>query len=246
MTSTCVSVRFLWRSGPKTVFCLNECLAIICHYSDNIIWRSSKVCIWYDYNTAFQKQTQKSENMIPALPSSAPNNVWKNNTCKVFRIKTYINDTGMYLMKTVTSCNLGDEGRWLVFCENYLAAIDNLTLIWSITSAALRLYEFSSHLWYCWREGTQWSRQLLRWRDALQCDEPGKWLAMTENGTWWLWETGVRLHVIRCKLKPDCMRLLRLGKARGRIGTNSTLLYFFFFFFCHWTLWVRPRLSSNL
>ncbi len=79
----------------------------------------------------------------------------------------------------------------------------------------------------------QCSRKLLRWRDALQFDEAGKWLAMTENGTWWLWETGVRLHVIRCKLKPDCKRLLRLGKARERIGTNSTpLLYSLFFFFC--------------
>lgn len=80
----------------------------------------------------------------------------------------------------------------------------------------------------------QCSRELLRWRDALQFDEAGKWLAMTENGTWWLWETGVRLHVIRCKLKPDCKRLLRLGKARARENWNeqysSPWLTFFFFF----------------
>lgn len=112
--------------------------------------------------------------------------------------------------------------------------------IWQITehyfkaSPRLLFFCFSDHLRYCRRRGMQCSRELLRWRDALQFDEAGKWLAMTENGTWWLWETGVRLHVIRCKLKPDCKRLLRLGKARARENWNeqysSPWLTFFFFF----------------
>lgn len=109
--------------------------------------------------------------------------------------------------------------------------IHNWTLIQGIAFTSFLLHEFSNRLWYCSRKGMQCSRKLM-WRDALQFDEAGKWLAMTENGTWWLWETGVRLHVIRCKLKSDCKRLLRLGKAKENWNKQYSLLYSLFFFFC--------------